>query len=57
MNVQCIFLCLYIRFISTLDRYILLGYRKGSALPSTPVLVTLIIGDNSGSTLMNAKFD
>jgi len=48
---------LYIRFISTLDRYILLGYRKGSALPSTPVLVTLIIGDNSGSTLMNAKFD
>jgi hypothetical protein len=49
------FLRASIEFTNTLGSYRLLVYQKGGPLFTTPVLVTLIIGNNSGSTLMNAR--
>jgi hypothetical protein len=56
-TVNGIFLRLSIKFTSLPDRYVLLAYRKGGTLTGTtsPVPATLTIGNNSGSTLMNAK--
>jgi hypothetical protein len=58
-TVNGIFLCLFIKFTSTPGRYVLLANRIGGTLTDTisPVPVTLTIGDNSGTTQMNAKFD
>jgi hypothetical protein len=57
-TVNHIFLCVYIKFTNTPAAYQLLVYRKGGTLPTTsPVPVTLSIGDNSGTTQMKAKFD
>jgi len=57
-TVNGIFLCIFIKFTSTPGTYQLLANRKGGTLTNTgsPVPVTLTIGDNTGSTQMNAKF-
>jgi YVTN family beta-propeller protein len=57
-TVNGIFLCIYIKFTSAPGSYQLLANRKGGTLTGTtsPVPVTLTIGDDSGSTLMNASF-
>ncbi|MBV8358349.1 MAG: hypothetical protein JO189_10490, partial [Deltaproteobacteria bacterium] len=54
-----IFLRVFIKFTSAPGNYQLLANRTGGTLDSTtsPMPVTLIIGDNSGSTQMNATFD
>jgi hypothetical protein len=44
-----------IQFTNTPGTYRLLVFQKGRPLFTPPVLVTLIIGNNGGSTLMNAK--
>jgi hypothetical protein len=53
-----IFLCVFIKFTNTPGTYQLLANRIGGTLDSTtsPLLVTLTVGDNSGNTGMNAKF-
>jgi hypothetical protein len=53
-----IFLCVFIKFTNTPGTYQLLANRIGGTLDSTtsPLPVTLTIGDDSGSTLMNARF-
>jgi hypothetical protein len=56
-TINGIFLCIFIKFTDTPGTYRLLVYRKGGTLPTSPELVTLTIGNNSGSTLMKAKFD
>jgi hypothetical protein len=56
-KVNGVFLCLYIKFTDTPGSYQLLAYQKGGPLFTTPVLVTLTIGNNSGSTIMNARFN
>ena len=58
-TVNHIFLCVFIKFTSTPGRYILLANRIGGTLKTTtsPVPVSLSIGDNGGTTQMNAKFD
>jgi hypothetical protein len=58
-KVNGIFLCIFIKFTSTSGTYQLLANRIGGTLNSTgsPVPVTLTIGDDSGTTKMNAKFD
>ena len=58
-TVNHIFLCVFIRFTNTPGKYVLLANRKGGTLSTTtsPVPVTLAIGNNSGSTQMNAKID
>ena len=58
-TVNHIFLCIYIKFTSTPGSYILLANRIGGTLNTTtsPVPVSLSIGDNSGTTQMSAKFD
>jgi hypothetical protein len=47
------------KFTSTPDRYVLVASRKGGTLTSTtsPVPVTLTIGNVSGTKQMNATFD
>ena len=57
-TVNHIFLCLYIRNTSTPGSYLLLANSKGAALSSitSPVAVALTIGDDYGTTQMNAKF-
>lgn len=57
-KVNGIFLCLFIKFTSTPGTYQLLANRFGGTLTDTnsPVPVTLTVGDDSGTTLMNAKF-
>ena len=58
-TINHIFLCVFIKFTSTPGSYALLANRIGGILTSTtsPVPVTLTIGDDSGSTQMTAKFD
>jgi hypothetical protein len=58
-TVNGIFLCLFIKSTDTPGQYVLLANRRGGTLTDTGSLipVTLTIGDNSGSTQMNAKFD
>jgi hypothetical protein len=58
-TVNGIFLRLDIKFTDTPGRYVLLANRNGGSLTSTTKLVpvTLTIGDNSGSTLMHARFN
>jgi beta-propeller repeat-containing protein len=59
-KVNNIFLCIYIKNTSTPGSYVLLVKSGHDALTGTtisPVPVTLTIGDNSGSTQMNAKFN
>ena len=58
-KVNNIFLCVYIKFTSASSTYQLLANRIGGTLStaSSPVPVTLTIGDNSGSTQMNARFN
>jgi hypothetical protein len=57
-TINHIFLFVYIKFTKAPGSYVLLANRKGSTLNTTtsPVPVTLTIGDNSGSTQMKAKF-
>jgi CSLREA domain-containing protein len=49
-TVNGIFLFVYIKFTGTPGIYRLLVERKGGALPTNPALVTLTIGNDSGST-------
>jgi hypothetical protein len=58
-TVNHIFLCVFIKFTGTPGSYALLANRIGGTLTSTtsPVPVTLTIGDDSGTTQMNSKFD
>ena len=58
-TVDGIFLCIFIKFTTTPSRYVLLANRTGGTLTGTtnPMPVTLTVGDNSGSTLMNATVD
>ena len=58
-TVNGIFLCVFIKFTSTLGSYQLLVNRKGGTLTTTtsPVPVLLSIGDNSGTAQMKTKFD
>jgi hypothetical protein len=58
-TVNHIFLCVFIKFTSTPGSYALLANRIGGTLTSTtsPVPVTLAIGDDSGTAQMKAKFD
>jgi polymorphic membrane protein len=46
-----------IEFTNTPGSYRLLVFQQGGPQFTAPELVTLTIGDNSGSTLMNAKLD
>lgn len=57
-TVRGIFLAVFINFTRTPGNYALRANRRGGTLniTSTPVPVTLIIGNNSGSTQMNATF-
>jgi beta-propeller repeat-containing protein len=58
-TVNHVFLCVYIRNTGTTGRYSLLANGGRGALTGTttsPVPVTLTIGDDSGSTLMDTKF-
>jgi hypothetical protein len=57
-TVNHIFLCVFIKFTSMPGRYALLANRIGGTLTSTtsPVPVTLSIGNDSGTAQMNAKF-
>jgi hypothetical protein len=45
-----------IRFTNTPGSYRLLVFQQGGPQFTAPEPVTLTIGNNSGSTLMNAKF-
>jgi hypothetical protein len=58
-TINNIFLCIFIKFTSTPGSYALLANRKGGTLSTTtsPVPVTLAIGNDSGTAQMNAKFD
>jgi hypothetical protein len=58
-TVNGIFLCLFIKFTNTPGTYELLANRIGGTLTTTasPVQVTLTIGNDSGSTPMNATFN
>ena len=58
-TVNHIFLCVFIKFTSTPGSYILLANRIGGTLSTTtsPVPVSLAIGDDSGTAQMKAKFD
>jgi hypothetical protein len=58
-TVNHIFLCVFIKFTSTPGQYQLLANRIGGTLTSTtsPVPVTLAIGNDSGTARMNAKLD
>ncbi len=58
-TVNHIFLCVFIKFTSTPGSYALLANRMGGTLSSTtsPVPVTLAIGNDSGTAQMKAKFD
>lgn len=58
-TVNGIYLCLLIKFTSTSGSYVLQANRTGGTLSSTtsPVLVTLTVGNNTGSTQMNATFN
>ncbi|MBV8361255.1 MAG: hypothetical protein JO189_25445, partial [Deltaproteobacteria bacterium] len=58
-RVNGIFLCIFIKFTSTPGNYQLLANRIGGTLSTTtsPVPVTLAIGNNSGTTHMNARFN
>ena len=57
-RINDIFLCVFIKFTTTTGRYVLLANRIGGTLTNTtsPVPVTLTIGDNSGTTQMSAKY-
>jgi hypothetical protein len=58
-TVNHIFLCVFIKFTSTPGSYALLANRIGGTQSTTtsPVPVTLAIGNDSGSTQMKARFD
>jgi hypothetical protein len=58
-TVNRIFLCVFIKFISTPGSYALLANRIGGTLTSTtsPVPVALAIRNDSGTAQMKAKFD
>jgi hypothetical protein len=58
-TVNHIFLCVFIKFTSTPGSYALLANRFGGTLTSTtsPVPVTLAIGNDSGAAQMKAKFN
>jgi hypothetical protein len=58
-TVNHIFLCVFIKFTSTPGSFVLLANRRGGTLSTTtsPVPVILAIGDDSGTTQMNSKFD
>jgi len=57
-TVNGIFVCIFIKFASTPGRYVLLVEGRGVTPPSTsPVAVTLIIGNNGGSTNMSATLN
>jgi hypothetical protein len=58
-TVNHIFLCVFIKFSNTPGSYALLANRIGGTLTSTtsPVPVTLAIGNDSGTAQMKAKFD
>jgi hypothetical protein len=58
-EVHGVFLCLFIKFTSTPGTYQLLANRIGGTLSTTtsPVPVTLAIGDNYGAAQMNTKFN
>jgi hypothetical protein len=58
-TVNHIFLCVFIKFTSTPGSYALLANRYGGTLTSTtsPVPVTLAIGNDSGAAQMKAKFN
>jgi hypothetical protein len=52
-------LCRFIKFTDTPGSYVLLALRNGGSLTSTtsPVPVTITVGNKSGSTQMKANFD
>jgi hypothetical protein len=53
-TVNGIFVCIFIKFTSTPGRYVLLVNGRGVTPATTSLVpVTLIIGDNGGSTQMN----
>ncbi len=57
-TVNGIFVRIFIKFTSTPGRYDLLVTGRGvTPAITSPVLVTLIIGNNGDSTHMNATFD
>jgi hypothetical protein len=57
-TVNSIFLCLYLKFTSTRGQYQLFATGSSTNLSATtsPVPMTLIIGQNGGGTLVNATF-
>jgi hypothetical protein len=58
-TVNHIFLCVFIKFTNTPSRFVLLANRRGGTLSTTtsPVPVTLAIGNDSGRTPMNSRFN
>jgi hypothetical protein len=58
-TINHIFLCVFIKFTTTPGSYVLLANRIGGTQTSTtsPVPVTLAIGNDSGTAQMNARFD
>jgi hypothetical protein len=58
-TVNHIFLCSFIKFTNAPGTYQLLANRRGGTLSTTtsPVPVTLAIGDDSRMTQMKAQFD
>jgi hypothetical protein len=57
-TVNGIFLRIFIKFTGRPGKYVLLANRSGGILATTtsPVPVTLTIGNDSGTTRMNGKF-
>jgi hypothetical protein len=57
-KIDGIFLCVFIKFTSTRGTYELLANRIGGTLTDTgnPIPAALTIGNDHGTTLMNAKF-